>query len=142
MFSEVAGVITGETASFTMMNHSIVSGSLVSCEIFLEVGDKTAFVTFKFHFVMKRLNVLFKVDFLFEFLLASLTLKLYSFMKSLLMESKMTQSGVRFSTNITGVFYLQMDSFNVSLYMFFRTFEVALFTLNFGVFMQETNVVP
>ena len=91
---------------------------------------------------MNGLNMLFKVDFLCEFLLASFTLKLYSFVKSLLMESKMTQSGVRFSTNITGVFYLQMDSFNVSLYMFFRTFEVALLTLNFGVFMQETNVAP
>ena len=78
----------------------------------LEVGNKITLVTFEFHFVMNGLYMLFKVDFLREFLLASFTLKLYAFMSSLLMESKMTQSGVRFSTNITGMFHLHMWRFN------------------------------
>ena len=141
MFSEVALIIGGETTIFTLVNYPLMSWSLVNGEISLEVRDKATFITFKFNFFMNWLNMLCEVYFLLELLLASLTLKLYSFMKSLFMDSKMVQSGEGFSTNITGMFYLHMDSFNVSLHVFLWSLKLALFTLNFGFFMQELNVV-
>ena len=83
----MAGVTGGETTGITVKQFALMSRPLVNRKSSLEVGNKITLVTFKLNFVMDGLNMLFKVDFLCEFLLANFTLKLYSFMKSLLMES-------------------------------------------------------
>ena len=50
-------------------------------------------------------------------------------------------SGERFSTNVTRVFDLQMDSFNVSLHVFFGSLKLADVALNFGFFVEKFDVI-